>query len=125
MQVNVASDIDQLAQIGAPGVAQSALAQGNTLANAALIVDLDTQSAYQMLGGEAYEDSFLVQANIVVDAEAAADGAEEDATADSGLLGVIVALTGESGDPGNHAGGENYGNAPTGAQPDMLGGVLA
>jgi len=91
LQTNLIADSDRVAQLagGQAGIEQSASSGANSAANAAIIFDLDTQSAYQMLGGDAYEDTFLVQANIIV---AADDDKDELAASDSGLIAVLAAM---------------------------------
>jgi hypothetical protein len=68
-QTNVICDVDQLAQLAAgnDAVVQGAVTGANIALNYAHIIDAGTLSGSAFLGGEAYEDSMLIQANIVTD----------------------------------------------------------
>ncbi len=66
LQTNIAIDVDTAVHLELPGEANSSGAtHGNDLANIALINDVDSVLDYQFLGGEAYEEAVLFQANIV------------------------------------------------------------
>jgi hypothetical protein len=68
-QTNIIIDIDQVAQLaaGADASLAAVVTGGNSALNYASIVDAGTLSGSAFLGGEAYEDSILIQANIVTD----------------------------------------------------------
>lgn len=104
-QVNVIADADLALQLlsgapvgqgelilsGAPagegGLTQSASTGGNTLTNSAAIIDVGSTFSY--LGGEMYDDSILIQANLVTDDEDAVVNRNTDA-----LVSEIIAFTG-------------------------------
>lgn len=102
LQTNIVADIDSIDQIAGEGspdeLQQTASSGGNAIANAALLYDLSSQSSYQMLGGQAYEEVFLVQANIIIDdqAEGDDDRDEDDPDDNSALIGVLAALASEN-----------------------------
>lgn len=70
-QTNVIADVDTSDQTAVAlnditaATDQSVKAGENSAENAAIIYDLDSQSEYQFIGGDVYEDTILVQANIV------------------------------------------------------------
>lgn len=68
-QTNVVSDMDQVAQwtAAAGDISQAAVTGANTLLNAAEIVDAGTLSGSSFIGGEVYQESLLIQANIVTE----------------------------------------------------------
>ncbi|QCI64091.1 hypothetical protein [Phreatobacter stygius] len=71
-QTNVISDTDLAVQQGllpaaGTGVTQGVVSGANTVANDARIIDVGTLADSQYLGGEAYEESILVQTNIITD----------------------------------------------------------
>lgn len=102
LQTNIVADLDNIEQLAgdeAPSdLQQTASAGGNAIANAALLYDLSSQSSYQMLGGQAYEETFLVQANIIIEdqAESDDDRDHEDWDDNSALIGVLAALASEN-----------------------------
>lgn len=78
VQTNVVLDSDTVEQSAPTGalengtdndaaLTQTAVTGANQLTNLALIVDVDSLSGYQYLGGEEYETTLLVQANIIED----------------------------------------------------------
>lgn len=78
VQTNIVLDADSVAQTALHGaqengteagadLTQAAATGANQLTNLALIVDVDSLSGYQYLGGEEYETTLLVQANIIED----------------------------------------------------------
>lgn len=94
VQANIVSDVDAITPADAAAsdtLQQASYSGANTGSNLALIYDADSQSAYQMLAGEAYEDNFLVQANLILDADNDDETADDDDT-DHSLIGVIAAL---------------------------------
>jgi hypothetical protein len=66
-QTNVISDVDQVAQFvsGEGAIVSGVVSGGNSALNFASIIDAGTLSGSAFLGGTAYEDSILIQANIV------------------------------------------------------------
>jgi hypothetical protein len=65
-QVNVLANVDQVIQATATPHSQQAVATGGNVAlNDAQIIDPGTLSTDQYLGGQAYEDSILIQTNLV------------------------------------------------------------
>lgn len=68
-QMNVMADIDQLAQWTRSGgeATQGALTGGNTAYNYAHIIEAGTMSGSCFVGGQAYEDSILIQGEIITD----------------------------------------------------------
>jgi hypothetical protein len=67
-QTNVICDVDQVAQsVAGAGAVAGVVSGANAAGNYAEIADAGTLSGSAFLGGEAYEDSILVQANIVTD----------------------------------------------------------
>lgn len=97
VQTNVVLDSDTVEQSAPAGalengtdddaaLTQNAVTGANQLTNLALIVDVDSLSGYQYLGGEEYETTLLVQANII----------EDDDTAEANALhpDVVAALAG-------------------------------
>ncbi len=78
VQTNVILDADGVQQTAETGAQENGTEDGatltqtaetgaNQLTNLALIVDVDSMSGYQYLGGEEYETTLLVQANIIED----------------------------------------------------------
>lgn len=124
-QVNVVADVDTAVQmmpdIKAPnedGLEQSASTGGNVLVNTAAIVDVGPV-AKLYVGGNSYEESILVQANIVA-AENEADKLRFGDT--ETLVNEVIAFTdndecGESGSSGHH--GKDFA-----AHDDVIGSVL-
>jgi hypothetical protein len=128
-QTNLLDDADQVQQVApaagdtarageSGGTAQTADTGSNTLENVALLVNVDSTSDYQFVGGEVYEDTLLVQANIVADED---DGNAADLHPD--VVATVAALVATddaasgSDIPADHA------NAS--ASVDVIGGVLA
>lgn len=68
-QINVMADVDQSIQASANGGLQGIAAGGNAASNTARIIDPGTLSTSKYLGGQAYEDTILIQANIVTDSD--------------------------------------------------------
>lgn len=69
-QINVMSDVDQSIQASATeDSAQGVSSGGNSALNEARIVDPGALSTSRYLGGEAYEASILVQANIITESD--------------------------------------------------------
>jgi hypothetical protein len=67
-QINMIADLDQAVQILPNSTApQGAVTGGNLALNEAQIIDPGTLSESQFLGGSAYEESILIQVNIVTD----------------------------------------------------------
>ena len=130
-QINVMSDMDVGSQELSAGEAQDgdpkadAFTQemasgGNELTNTATIYDVDSTSNYQFLGGQYYEDSLLIQTEMVTN--------DDDISFDdeAELIATTVAiLTGTS--DGSDASAEQALIAATGpgTDDDMLGGVLS
>ncbi len=127
LQTNIIADIDSIEQDGGNSdLEQTASAAGNTATNAALIFDLESQSAYQFLGGTAYEESFLVQANLIVESDGEGDderGNSGPGSGDDSLIGVLAALSESDDNSGSGNGGEHYGSSHSG-HADVLGGLL-
>ena len=106
-QTNVIIDTNTVIQsapdgaVGVPGadtsggLAQTATTGGNEATNLALLVNVNSTSDYQFLGGTHYEDTLLVQANIVTDTDEimTASDLHPDAVA------AIAALSGSEADP--------------------------
>jgi hypothetical protein len=122
-QINIVADVDFSIQFleqvsgAAGGATQHVTSGGNTATNAAEIYDVG--SAYdQFLGGEYYEDSLLVQANLVEDANDVRNGDTDT------LVSEVIAFTGWD-ESDNH---ETDGTHPTvvpGTHDDVMGGVLS
>jgi hypothetical protein len=97
VQTNIVADVDAITPAEAAGsdtLDQASYSGANTVANVALIYDADSQSAYQMLAGEAYEDNFLVQANLILDADdEEEETGDDDDDNDQSLIGVVAALS--------------------------------
>lgn len=125
LQTNIVADIDSIEQLGGSGdLQQTASAAGNTATNAALIFDLESQSAYQFLGGAAYEESFLVQANLIIESDDEDDRDNSGpGSGDDSLIGVLAALSENDDNSGPGNGGEHYGGSH-GGHADVLGGLL-
>ncbi|GAU81468.1 hypothetical protein [Bosea sp. BIWAKO-01] len=69
-QINVLNDADQVIQANAqPGTTQGVAAGANTVLNEAHIIDPGTLSASKYLGGQAYEESVLIQTNMITDTD--------------------------------------------------------
>ena len=118
-QLNVVSDADALAQVlpadalfREDGAEQWVATGGNTLSNTAVIVDTGAVVATHV-GGEIYEESFLVQAEIVI---------EDDASDDPGLASELVAFTGP--DDGAQTDDDTYSGAPLAGDGDPMGSIL-
>lgn len=86
-QTNILLDADTGVLVGGAGEALVS-AGGNAATNVATIVDVDS-GAVQYLGGEHYEDSMLVQAEIVMDVD-------EDVIVTDGLPAGLAALVTEA-----------------------------
>lgn len=119
-QLNVVSDADELAQVlpadatfQEDGAEQWMATGGNTLTNKAIIVDTGSVVATHV-GGEVYEEYFLVQAEIVI------DGDDYD---DDELAPELVAFTGchdaDHDDDDAIAGG-----APLAGEGDTMGSMM-
>ncbi|MFM9942064.1 MAG: hypothetical protein ACKVP7_21475 [Hyphomicrobiaceae bacterium] len=127
LQTNIIADIDSIEQQGGDSdLVQTVSAAGNSASNAALIFDLESQSAYQFLGGTAYEESFLVQAELIIEPED--DGGDNSGRSGSGsgddsLIGVLAALSEHDDNSGSGNGGESY-DWGHGGHADVLGGLL-
>jgi hypothetical protein len=132
LQTNVLSDGDRAEQVGvtdrpavadgqdsAGAIAQTADAGGNSLQNVALIVSVGSTSDYQYVGGTVYEDTLLLQANIVTDTDEAAE-----ASLHPDVVATIAALSGSAEDtaPGSDS---PPGHADSSASVDVIGGILA
>jgi hypothetical protein len=134
LQTNVLNDADHVQQVapeasppagcqtgeaeGADGLTQTVDAGSNALQNIALLVNVGSTSDYQYVGGEVYEDTLLVQANIVADADT---GTAADLHPD--LVAAIAALSGSADDT---ASTHDIPHHPdTSASVDVIGGVLA
>jgi hypothetical protein len=97
-QVNVVADMDLAIQtspaggvINADKVAQTITTGLNQLVNSAAIVDVGTLTGHQYLGGDEYEDTILIQAEILRDQDGVIYG-------DAGALAPeVVAFAGEDG----------------------------
>lgn len=110
----------------ADGPGKPVYATGDNLAsNEATIIDYDSQSAFQYLGGELYEQDVLIQVNLVVPeddaSEMAANGAPDQ------LVNEVIAFTGPAetlpaGDPNNELFVPHHGAADGG---DMMGTMMA
>lgn len=127
VQTNVVLDADGVEQAALHGaqengtedgatLTQSAVTGANQLTNVALIVDVDSMSGYQYLGGEEYETTLLVQANIIEDEDAVdADGLHPD---------VVAALAGMA-DPETDAPSSDGAEQPySHSTGDVLGSVM-
>lgn len=128
VQTNVVLDADGVEQAALHGaqengtedgasLTQSAVTGANQLTNLALIVDVDSMSGYQYLGGEEYETTLLVQANIIEDEDTIdANGLHPD---------VVAALAGmadtETDAPSSDGAEQPYSHS-TG---DVLGSVMS
>ncbi len=115
MQTNVVVDTDVAGNVEAPGQASlTGQSQNNDLANAALIHDVDSISDYQFVGGEIYEESVLLQANIIeqdeIDMEDLSDG-----QIDPDVIATIAAMSGATDDSSTDAG----------TQPEIAGGMCS
>lgn len=92
VQTNIIADLDQIEQRASsldPVREQSVSSGGNAALNGALIVDLDSQTDYQFLGGEVYEESLLAQIDIIGDAEPA----DAPFSQDDDAIAVVAAMT--------------------------------
>jgi hypothetical protein len=134
LQTNVLDDADQVQQtsttdekIAAHGeggedagtVTQAAVTDGNALQNLALLVNVGSTSDYQFVGGQVYEDTLLVQANIVTD-----DGEAADADLHPDVVAAIAAMSGSTGDattPNDTQ--QDHPDASAGV--DVMGGILS
>lgn len=117
LQSNIMSDVDAIARSLTEG--DSAETGRNTASNVALIYDLESQSAYQMIGGEAYEESFLIQANIIFDETTEAQSSLD---LENGLVAVLTAM-GEDAPVSAHT-DDDAGFVPASAHADVLGAML-
>lgn len=132
VQTNVITDVDQVVQIAIPPpgsgdgaaepgtVAQQASAGGNLATNLALIVNVDSTSDYQYLGGAHYEDTLLVQANIVTDEDTVLSGQ----TLHPDVVATIAALSGASEDGGADVGHSLPQGGGGSQHTDVMGGML-
>lgn len=69
-QVNMLTDADQVIQASAhAGTTQGVATGGNIALNEAHIIDPGTLSASKYLGGDAYEESMLIQVNMITDSD--------------------------------------------------------
>ena len=69
-QMNLLTDVDQVVQVGTTAdTVQGVAAGGNLAQNEAIIVDPGVLSTSKYLGGDAYEESVLIQVNIVTDSD--------------------------------------------------------
>lgn len=127
-QTNVIADADKVEQRAPSGqdseeLSQTATAGANEATNVALIIDVDSLSGYQYVGGEVYEDTMLVQANIVVGED------EEEALDGSSLHPDVVAAIAAMSDDGAHDGSDAHASdadhAADVVSADLLGGVMA
>lgn len=75
---------------------QDASGGGNILINAAAIVEQESTSDYQFLGGELYEETMLVQANILGE-DLEATGVYDDL--DEDVVAAVAALSGDDDIP--------------------------
>jgi hypothetical protein len=129
LQTNIVADVDVSSQSAAgidtdrlsdpEALSQISETGGNTAANLALIVNVDSTSDYQFLGGQYYEDTVLVQANLVTNE----DTVKGDHNLDSGLLATLAAIS-EAGDTGGHDDSSGPGSGLEILSSDVMGGVL-
>jgi hypothetical protein len=99
-QINMMTDLDQAVQILPDSTApQGAVTGGNLALNEAQIIDPGTLSESQFLGGTAYEESILIQVNIVTDDD------EIMINDPMALVPEVVAFVGED-EPCPHTGDE-------------------
>ena len=137
-QTNTISDADALRQLaqsgdasnkeasgssGSEAVDQSAQTGANALINAALIVDTGSTSDYQFVGGDVYQTTLLVQANIIGDDNGeSGHGAEGDANFHPDVVAAVAALVDatEAGTSDHAATPPNY----DAVQTDILSGML-
>ncbi len=68
-QTNILSDQDQVAQWtgSGGGAVQGAVTGANSVYNTAHIIDVGTLTGSAYIGGDVYEDSILIQANLVIE----------------------------------------------------------
>jgi hypothetical protein len=134
LQTNVMDDADQVQQVAATGeavatdagggegagtVAQATVTDGNGLQNLALLVNVGSTSDYQFVGGQVYEDTLLVQANIVDD-----DGEAAGADLHPDVVAAIAAMSGSTADattPNDSP--QDHPDASAGV--DVMGGILS
>jgi hypothetical protein len=134
LQTNVLNDADQIQQAAAAGtpaiasseggedagtVIQTAVTDGNALQNLALLVNVGSTSDYQFIGGQVYEDTLLVQANIVTD-----DGETTGADLHPDVVAAIAAMSGSSADPAT-ANDTPQDHPDASASVDVMGGILS
>jgi hypothetical protein len=134
LQTNVLDDADQVQQVGAadtPAIAdgedgeqagpatQTAVTDGNALQNVALLVNVGSTSDYQFVGGQVYEDTLLVQANIVTD-----DGEATGSDLHPDVVAVIAAMSGSAGDAVAPHDTPHY-HPDVGSGVDVMGGILS
>jgi hypothetical protein len=120
-QTNIISDVDAATQLlaAAPEGAQDLAAGGNAVTNAALIVNVGSTSDYQYLGGTVYEESLLVQSNIITDD----DETVHAANIHDDVVAVVAALSAASPD----ADAADASSGPSASDihhSDVLGGML-
>ena len=129
-QMNVMTDID-FAQLemdideegdndGPDEFSQEVSSGGNELTNTAIIYDVDSTSNYQFLGGQFYEDSLLIQTEMVTnDDEISFDDQTE-------LVATTVAiLTGGSEDASALLDDNGPETTGPGGEDDVMGGVMS
>jgi hypothetical protein len=130
LQTNVIADPDAIEQAALDGadenggddqdeLDQDAVAGANAATNLALIIDVDSLSGYQYLGGEQYEDTLLVQANIVSDDDEDTDS--RDLHPD--VVAAVAAMS-EADDNSGHGSRDDY-HDHSHYNGDVLGGVMA
>lgn len=122
-QKNVIADVDTAVQLFSPGgdAGEQYLSTGaNTAENYASIYDFGSYSD-QFLGGELYEDSMLVQTNIVAGDDDDIEYGDVDELA-SELVAFVDTSGGASGDDD---GGGFVSGAEIASGGDILGGVMA
>lgn len=69
-QVNLLNDVDQVIQASdSPAAAMGAATGGNLASNEAIIIDPGALSTSSYLGGDVYEESVLIQTNIVTESD--------------------------------------------------------
>lgn len=122
-QTNMIVDVDtsdQNTDSSEPGsVTQDVSSGGNTAWNVAVIVDVDSTSNYQYLGGNYYEDEMLVKANITTDDDDISFGEDE-----FNVAAVTTLLNNSDGtsDGPNDISSEPL---PNNLGDDVVGGVLS
>ena len=121
-QINILSDRDMAEQlmpsdgtIRVDGVSQSISTGQNELTNSAAIVDVNTVTGVQYLGGDYYEDSILFQGNFIVDDDSPVT--IQDTTT---LMNELIAFTDDSEEPEH----QPVAQAIISQDGDLLGNVL-